>query len=312
LPATRDGGVRNLVGGLIKSSDIDEEIAASLRDSGFTEEEIDEVSSIISSVPDKSQKEIADVRDTIMRNKPNSTLSKICTEIKINETVMNELWEEVIKKFLERNTTYAGAKKQKPDRNRVRWGNRRTLGHNIMTPYHPKTSSAPQNINILVDVSGSINVTLLHTFATTIYSMCKRLQYSGVWLYPWADRLDAESGLYIDVTEEITARELINRVDEMVSKCKAGGGTDFRSCTEFMLNAWRTEPQSVWLVLTDGEMWGTESLVRLLGDTNKFLFVVYQIGIKSRIKESQLLRWCIDPRFNKITKVYIDLAKDNY
>ena len=318
LPVTRAGGEGGLVGGLIKSSDIDERVSESMRDSGFSDEDINEVNSTISEIPEKTHEEISAIRDNIIRNNPKSSLSKLCTEIKMNETVMTELWEEVVKRFLEHNTTYAGSKKETDDRTRIKWGNRRTLGHGIMTPYHPKTSSAPQNINVIVDTSGSINRSLACTFAATIVDMCKRLKYSGVWLYPWATRLDPEAGKFIDVDEDIDAKEISARVLDMADHNKAGGGNYIESAVDFMINAWRSEPQSVWLILTDGELTdpypaekAAKPLTKIVNDGNKVLFVIYQLNVKSRLKDCPWLRWCLNPDYDKIGKVYIDLGKDN-
>lgn len=315
IRVTRSGGKPMLVGGIVRDEDIngekslEDKVAESLRNSGFDESEINGVTAELESLPERSESELAKVRDKLITGTPNSAIAKVCRDIKVEKTVVEDLWEEIVKRFLERNTTYAAENAKKPDEDRIRWGNRRTLSHGIITPYHPETTEDTQHINILIDTSGSVDRNLASYFIKMIAELYKKLKYSGVNMYAWASEVDDENILSITEDMQLTDEQISNAATNLMSNNKAGGGTDIRKAVDFMLKNWKEEPTGVWLIFTDGEF-GTDHLKYLLSQGNKYLFVVYTMDVKEKMTQktkSNYKWWAINPEYSGINKVFIDM-----
>lgn len=319
IRVTRSGGKPMLVGGIVRDEDIngdkslEEKVAESLRNSGFDESEINSIKAELESIPERSESELAKVRDKLITSTPNTAIANVCRKIKVENTVVEELWEEIIKNFLERNTTYAAENAKKPDEDIIRWGNKRTLAHGIITPYHPETTEETQHINILIDTSGSINRNLASYFIKIIAELYKKLKYSGVNMYAWASKVDEKNVLAITEDMQLTDEQITNAATNLMSNNEAGGGTDICKAVDFMLRNWKNEPTGVWLIFTDGEF-GTEHLKYLLSEGNKYMFVVYTVSVKEKMNQKLKVNnkwWAINPEYSGINRVFIDMQMMN-
>lgn len=305
-----NGSKQTLIGEILRKSDVNSKLRKSLENSGFDKDTVDDVCEEVFTLNPKSTEELSALRDSIIKGNPKSGLAKICTDIKINNEVVENVWEEIVKKFLESNTLFMGKRKKTPDRKHIKWGDRRTLGIDMIRPYHPKADSAPQNINVLVDTSGSIDINTTLLFAQTLANCCDKLEYSGVTLIPFASVVDEKSAVYFTGDEAKTDKEaIINRVIEMAVHNNAGGGTRIVPCVETILKYSQSEPKSVWIIFTDGEFVGEKSLKKLLSSSNRILFVIYNRKFEERFKS--WLKWCVDPDYEQLSKCYIDLDKQH-
>jgi predicted metal-dependent peptidase len=300
---------QRLVGEIIRQSEVDQKLKESLRNSGFGEDVAKRVSDAVEGTPMKSEEELSELRNKIIKNRPKTVLGRICKDIKISQESVKYVWDEIVKKFLEYNTLFAGKKKKISNRKRVRWGDRRTIAHDMMTPYHPKGDAAPQNINILIDTSVSIDMKTTILFAQSVIGGCDTLEYSGILLLPFATKVDEENGVYFENEEAKNDKEAIeNRIIEMAVNNKAGGGTRITPCADCIEKYSKTEPKSVWIVLTDGEFSDAKSLKRISNWSNRLLFVIYNHNIKKKMENE--LKWCADPELDAISKCYIELNED--
>ena len=299
---------QTIIGEILRQREINNNLKKSLEESGFDKDVVSEVCEEVESLSPKSSEELSELRNNIIKNKPKSGLAKICTDIKISNEVVENVWDEIVKKFLEHNTLYAGKKKKIADRKHVKWGDRRTLGIDMIRPYHPKGDVSPQNINVLVDTSISIDMKVTLLFAQTLANCCDKLEYSGVTLIPFATVVDEKSAVYFTGDEAKNDKEaIINRVVEMATDNSAGGGTRIKPCVDTIVKYSQNEPKSVWIILTDGEFSGEKNLKRILSASNRILFVVYNKNFEKKFKKH--LKWCVDPDYDKLSKCYIDLDK---
>lgn len=301
---------QNVIGEILRQREVNNNLKKSLEKSGFDKNVVSEVCEEVESLSPKSTEELSELRNNIIKNKPNSELAKICTDIKISDEVVENVWEEIVKTFLESNTFYVGKRKKTPDRKHIKWGDRRTLGIDMIRPYHPKGDAAPQNINVLVDTSISIDMKVTLLFAQTLANCCDKLEYSGVTLIPFATDVDEKSAVYFTGEDAKNDKEaIINRVVEMATNNSAGWGTRIAPCVDTIVKYSQTEPKSVWIILTDGEFTGEKNLKRLLSSSNRILFVVYNKQFEKKFKKH--LKWCVDPDYDKLSKCYIDVEKQN-
>ena len=300
---------QTIIGEILRQREINNNLKKSLEESGFDKDVVSEVCEEVESLTPKSSEELSELRNNIIKNKPKSGLAKICTDIKISNEVVENVWDEIVRKFLEHNTLFAGKKKKIADRKHIKWGDRRTLGIDMIRPYHPKGDASPQNINVLVDTSISIDMKTVLLFAQTLANCCDKLEYSGVTLIPFATKVDENSAVYFTGDDAKNDKEaLINRIIEMATNNEAGGGTRIKPCVDTIVKYSQSEPKSVWIILTDGEFSGEKSLKRILSASNRILFVVYNKNFEKKFKKH--LKWCVDPDYDKLSKCYIDLEKE--
>ena len=304
-----NGGRHTIIGEILRQSEINNNLRKSLEESGFDKDVVSEVCEEVESLTPKSNEELSELRNNIIKSKPKSGLAKICTDIKISDTVVENVWDEIVRKFLEHNTLFAGKKKKIADRKHIKWGDRRALGIDMIRPYHPKGDASPQNINVLVDTSTSIDMQTTLLFAQTLANCCDKLEYSGVTLIPFATKVDESSAVYFTGDDAKNDKEaLINRIVEMATDNEAGGGTRIKPCVDLIVKYSQSEPKSVWIILTDGEFSGEKSLSRILSASNRILFVVYNKQFEKKFKKH--LKWCVNPDYDKLSKCYIDLEKE--
>lgn len=303
-------GARKMIGEIVRQSEVADKLFGSLERSGFDQSAIDRIKKLLESAGDKSGEDLSKLRDRIIKNKPDSALSRICTDIKISDAIVSAVWDEIVKKFLEHNTLMAGTRKKVPDK-RIKWGDRRTLAHDMMRPYHPKGDGAPQNINVLIDTSGSVDSNLATLFAQTVAACCDKLRYTGVLLMPFAERVSEKDGVYIERNEVHDDPELVStRVCEMCASNSAGRGTFITPCVNTILKYSAEEPKSVWIIFTDGEFGDYESLTRLLPSSKRILLVIYNSHIKKLMEKGQCLDWCVSPDLSKLSKCYVELDEN--
>lgn len=299
---------QKVVGEMIKQSDVNARLGESLKRSGFSDEDVKDLMGELSGRPIMDEDSIKKLRDDIVRNKPKSELGKLFTKIKMSEATINDLWQEIIQKFLEANTMFANRKHKIADRNKIRWGNKRTLAHEIVQPYHPKNDAAPQNINVFVDTSTSVNRDTVELFADTIVSCCDKLEYSGITLIPFATTIDTNAAVYLKVEDVKKDRgAAISKVLDMVENNEAGGGTRVTDCVDYILKNVQTDRFSVWLFLTDGEF-NAKPLSKLIPIKTKLMLVIYNYNIMKKFEKK--LKWCVDPNFDQLSKCYIELDEE--
>lgn len=308
----------SIVGRIVKHSEIEENLKDSLEESGYDTDDIDAIYDEIMSRTPTSQTEMTELRDLIITNKKNSTLADLCNKVNVDENTVDELWEELVKKFLERNTTRRGSDHRKEDPRDIRWGNKRYLSmDDIIMPYHGKTDAAPQYINIFIDCSGSIDVGICLYFIDFIEKLCGKLEFSGLRLIPFSDVVDDKhivSCTGEELKEEKNIRVLKDFIYDCESQAFGGGGnsSSFGSIAKFIAKSDVSEPENVYLVMGDGGYFDTYNVMKFKPFSERVLFCVADRDIKNTLKNrGSYLSWCVNPKNKFLEIVYICLDEIN-
>lgn len=320
-PETNIGGTEEMVGRIIKRSEIQQNLKDSLADSGYNTDEIDRIYDEVYSKfkePEQLKAESIKMRDAIIAHKKNSTLAKLCSQVNVDEKMTDEIWEEIVRKFLERTTVYRGSDPTMDDESSILWGNKKYLSlDDIILPYQEKTDAAPQYINIFIDKSGSIDAKLCMYFIGIIRNLCDKLEFSGLRLIPFADTIP-EHMIFTCTADELNeggedATKAIEGVIDNYAKSSEGGlgnSTSFKCIADYIAKMNIYEPDSVYFVLTDGGLFDTHNIIKYKPFSERILFCIADYDIKDTLKNNNsYLSWCVNPKYEFLEKLYIDLEE---
>ena len=235
-----------------------------LKESGYSDEDIKNI-----------------VNDTIEKNKrlntpegikekrkklysklsPSDPVKKLLDDIEVSEAKFKNIWKKIMKQFLGQNCRHAG--KDKRSKN-FDWKNKRALSLGRLAPNFHKEEQEPQNINIYVDVSGSVNEELLTVIAKSLAIFCNTYEYTGINIIPWASSSNGvhEVESVKQSSPEKVAKEILGYISQGISEC--GGGTNLiEACLPEIVaisnNKARTKKDDKHIIITDGETFGQES-----------------------------------------------------
>lgn len=235
-----------------------------LKNSGYSDEDID---NIINNAIQKNK--LFNTKEGIVekRKKLYSKLSsgdivrKLIGNIEISESKYKNIWKKIMKVFLGTNCRHS---KRQVKSNNFDWKNKRTLALGRLSPRFHKEPQDPQNVNVYVDVSGSVNVELLEVISKSLCLLCKEYEYSGITIIPWASSSTGKhevKKLYESNIENVS-KEILGYVSEGISQC--GGGTDIiGACLPEIVSITKDNSQSddKHIIITDGETWGDEQKI---------------------------------------------------
>lgn len=314
MPLTDISGANSMVGRIVKQSELEANLADSLKDSGYDTDDINSIRDELLSRSYTSSQEMSTLRDQIVANKKNSMLADLCNQVNVEENVITELWEELVKKFLERTTTRKGTDETVEDEDDIRWGNKRYLSmDDIIMPYNGETDASPQYINIFIDCSGSIDSKICLYFLGIIENMCKKCEFGGLRLIPFSDAVE-ESKIVGCTQEELKDEKTLDMLRDFIYECEknyyGGGGnsTSFLCMAKHIIKCDLAEPDSVYLVMTDGGLFDTQNIIKFKHFSERVLFCITDNDIKNTLKnKGSYLSWCVNPKYNFLDKVYIDL-----
>ena len=225
-----------------------------LKESGYAPDQIETIGKTIKNNRIINTPEaIADKRAAVLdRLKDGDELKKAFEAGLEASKEYKDLWQKVLKKFMNRNTEYAGV--AVPGEN-IRWGEKRRLSIGMISPEVLKTAKEPQYINIYPDVSGSMNMQLLRALSEAIYSYFLQFKYSGITITPWAT-----SSIGTHEVQSLQKRPNKNDVVAEIIACiesgsnACGGGTDFKGAgVPQMAEINKQNKKNVHVIITDGE-----------------------------------------------------------
>ena len=216
----------------------------------------------------------------------NDIIKQIWNEAKKSESKYRAMWRKVLEKFLSNKTRYAGIEVE--DENEDKWFERRHMAVKTMASYHPTVGQEVQDINVYIDVSGSVSSAelLLQLFAQSLVSFLDEFEYSGINIIPWAS-----SSTGIHRVESIqngdknkATKEILKYINDGIGQC--GGGTDLDVCLDEIVetvfqNKDREERDDVHIIISDGETSGYEN-----GVEDKIMKKVIKAGGDSSLAET--------------------------
>lgn len=226
-------------------------------------EYFDEISEIIKKNISRNTKEAVEekLQKAMDRIKDNSDPVKIIWKKGIESSEKYKaLWKEMLKDFLCVRSRKAGYDMVDP--RHVKWFNKRYMTIKAPLPMQQKTAQDPQDINVYVDVSGSVhsNMELMELIAQSLITFLDEYKYTGINIIPWASK---STGVHRvkpikEIGEDAAVKDILKCISDGASKC--GGGTTVMSClkeiatTTFQYEG-RNKKDDAHIIITDG-YWG--------------------------------------------------------
>lgn len=222
----------------------------------------------------------------------NDIIKQIWDEAKKSESKFKAMWKKILKRFLSKATRNAG--KDVKNMNDTRWFERRHMTIKTMASYHPTIGNDVQDINVYIDVSGSVSSAelLLQLIAQSLVTFLKSYNYSGINIIPWASSSTGihkvesiKSGSSKKATDEI-----LKHINDGIGQC--GGGTDLDVCLDEIVETTfqyknRKQKDDVHIIISDGETSGYEN-----GVEDKIMKKVMKAGGNSSLAK-KVVKNCI-------------------
>ena len=243
-------------------------IQKALKESGYSQEDIDAINDVIKKNKTLNSKEGVELKKKQLYNKlpNNDPVKKYLDKIMVEESKYKNIWKKIMKEFLSQKTRRAGNDVLSKNFN---WKNKRQLSIGRIAPNRLKEAQEVQDINVYVDVSGSVNKDLLEIIAQSLCIFAKNFQYSGINIIPWASYSNGShkvESLSKSKYDKI-AKEILGYISEGINEC--GGGTNLNlACVPEIVasvaDKKRKKKDDVHIIITDGQTGGDEKTVEHL------------------------------------------------
>ena len=240
-------------------------IQKALKESGYSTDAINAIKEIIEKNKILNSKEGVELKKKELYKKLPSRdpVKKYLDKIMVEESKYKNIWKKIMKDFLSKKSRSAGNDVLSKNFN---WKNKRKLPLGIIAVNRLKEAQEPQDINVYVDVSGSVNKKLLEIIVQSLCIFAKNFKYSGINIIPWASYSYGShkvESLSKSNPNKI-AEEILGYIDEGITEC--GGGTNLhRACVPAIVasvaDKKRKEKDDVHIIITDGQTGGDEKTV---------------------------------------------------
>ena len=222
----------------------------------------------------------------------NDIIKQIWDEAKKSESKFKAMWKKMLKRFLSKATRNAG--KDVKNMNDTRWFERRHMTIKTMASYHPTIGNDVQDINVYIDVSGSVSSAelLLQLIAQSLVTFLKTYNYSGINIIPWASE---STGIHkVESIKSGSSQkaidEILKHINDGIGQC--GGGTNLNACLNEIVETTfqyknRKQKDDVHIIISDGETFGDEN-----GVENKIMKKVMEKGGNSSLAK-KVVKNCI-------------------
>ena len=274
-------------------------------DPSYTKEERKELEEIRKDTVESNSKQSMERRkqELIDRLSSNDTIKKILHDADVNSKMYSDMWKKILERFLEAKHRIG----TKVDGSGNDWKNRHRMAVGMYGVNKPKIDEDdPQDINLYVDVSGSMDEELLSIIAKSIVTFCQKYKYSGMNIVPWASysgditKVEPTSKKGIDAV----TKEIISAIQIGSSKC--GGGTSssaasdsiVKVCVENLMDIKKKRKDDAHIIITDGEIYGLDSFENDLYN-----------GVLQETKKPDIAKKCLK---NTIWIIYSDRFSDGF
>lgn len=221
---------------------------------------VDKIRDIIRKNIERNSKEYIDKKrketiEHIKKRKGNDPISVIWENGMKASNKYKAMWKKLLKDFLNKKSRRVGNDIKDPKH--VKWFNKRYMSINVPLPVNTKKSQDPQDINVYVDVSASIQDELINLMAKALVSFLEEYRFSGINVIPWSvssmgiNRVDPVS----QIGKEMAVEQIKYYIEKGKKEC--GDGTVLKCClkeiaaTTFQYKN-RGEKDDVHIILTDG------------------------------------------------------------
>lgn len=230
-----------------------------LKDAGYSDDDIQSIREIRERNKEKNSPEGIAAAKAELRSKLKSSdyLGRLLDRIKVEEAKYKNVWREIMERFLAKKTRRAGTL---VDDDSINWKRKSRIALGEVGPQYLKVDQDPQDVNIYVDVSGSMDFKLLEIISKSLVVFSQEYEYSGINVCPWASTSNGVSR--VDDFGNRTEDEITDEILKIVSKGSAqcGGGTDGSAMLSAMIDAivyslgddGKEQKDDVHVVITDG------------------------------------------------------------
>ena len=235
-------------------------------DDTYTEEEKSELEGIRKETEIRNSKSEMEKRkkEYINSLSKNDAIRKIIEKASIDSKKYENIWKKILEKFLEHRHRPG----TKVNGSKYDWMNKHRMANHMYGINIPKEAEDdPQDINLYVDVSGSMDDELISIICESILVYCNKYRYSGLNLIPWA----TESGRIYHIEsinekgKDQVSKEIIAILSNAPREC--GGGTYAKAtvnsiakvCVENLKAKKKKTKDDVHIIITDGYILGLET-----------------------------------------------------
>ena len=234
-----------------------------LRESGYSDGDIEEINKTREKNKSKNSKER--IEEAIEKQKKalssnhlrDNFLKKYLDVIEVESAKYKNVWKKILEKFLAKRTRRAGKDKATGSND---WLNKRHIARGEYAIHRKQQSQDPQDINIYVDVSGSVDEELLEIICQSLVVYMETYQYSGINICPWAS---TNNGVFsVDPSKYKDKKQVVKEILAIVStgKAQCGGGTESKAAISAILDGVEKSlddkkkkiKDDVHIVITDG------------------------------------------------------------
>ena len=207
-----------------------------LRESGYSDDDIEEINKIREANKSKNSKER--IEEVIEKQKKalssGHILRKYLDVIEVESAKYKNIWKKILDKFLAKRTRRAGKDKATGSND---WLNMRRIAATGEYAFNRKKQSQdPQDINVYVDVSRSVDEELLEIICQSLVVYMETYQYSGINICPWAS---TNNGVFsVDPSKYKDKKQVVKEILAIVStgEEQCGGGTESKAAISAMLD----------------------------------------------------------------------------
>ena len=159
---------------------------------------------------------------------------KYLDAIEVESKKYRNIWKQILEEFMAKKTRRAG--KDLPDGHND-WANKKAISRGEYGIHRRMTSQDPQDVNVYVDVSGSMDIKLLEIICKSLVIFTQEWEYSGLNICPWASYSGGVHKIkdFYDKSEA----EITNEILEIISTGanSLGGGTAGNAALGSILDA---------------------------------------------------------------------------
>lgn len=229
-----------------------------LRDSGYSDDDIKNINDIRNINKGKNTKAKFDkIIDAIKREERHTSIGKMLDAIEVESEKYRNVWRKIMDQFLSKRTRRAG---QDTPTGSNDWMNKRHIARGEYAIHRRREAQDPQDVNIYVDVSGSMDWELLKIICKSLVIYTQEYEYSGINVCPWASHSNGVHPVtdFYDKDEKEVSSEIIDIIKDGENSC--GGGTEssavlramIEAVKETLANEDKEQKDDVHVVITDG------------------------------------------------------------
>lgn len=230
-----------------------------LKDSGYSDEDIAEINKIRESNETNNSKANIQKQIDIMKKNlsENDIIKRTLNAIEIESNKYKNLWKDILEDFMSKKTRRAG--RDLPN-GRNDWINKKNIARGEYGIHRRNLAQDPQDVNVYVDVSGSMDLELLEIISKSLVIFTQQWEYSGLNICPWASRNNGVHKIdeFYNKSESDITKEILEIISKGEGEC--GGGTSASAAISAMIDVVdeslndpdKDEKDDIHIIITDG------------------------------------------------------------